>query len=150
MADLWQEFPHLAPSAIKKVLDSLEGKGLVASAGDQTKAYLNGVQWWTTALTPTDDPSLAAIVEVVERDLADIPSTVDPHEGSVTVFLPLVELESFLAALPSRSVERIRACVRDLEDGGRPVRLTVSTEIATDPEPRLAVKLDPTTASPLS
>ena len=84
MADLWQEFPHLAPSAIKKVLDSLEGKGLVASAGDQTKAYLNGVQWWTTALTPTDDPSLAAIVEVAERDLADIPSTVDPHEGSVT------------------------------------------------------------------
>jgi hypothetical protein len=64
--------------------------------------------------------------------------------------LPLVELESFLAALPSRSVERIRACVQDLEDGGRPVRLTVSTEITTDPEPRLAVKLEPTTASPLS
>lgn len=148
MADLWQQFPDLQPSAIKKVLDSLEQKGLVASAGDQAQAYLNGVTWWTTAFTPTDDPKLATIVEAVERDLADLHSTVDPHEGGVTVFLPLVELESFLTGLPSRPVDRIRACVRQLEESGQAVRLTVSTEIVPDPEPRLAVKLEPTASWP--
>ena len=109
---------------------------------------MNGVSWWTTAFTLTDDPKLAAVVEAVERDLTDLASTVDPHEGGVTVFLPLVELESFLAGLPSRPVDRLRACVRLIEESGQPVRLTVSTEIVPDPEPRLAVKLEPSTSWP--
>lgn len=144
MADLWQEFPGLAPSAIKKVLDSLEKKGLVASAGDESQAYLNGVHWWSTALAPTEeDPKLMAIAEAVESALADLSSTADPHEGSATAFLPLVELESLLQGLPSSPIERIQACVEQLEGSGQPVRLTVSTEIVNDPEPRLAVKFQP-------
>ena len=144
MADLSQQFPDLQPSAIKKVLDSLEKKGLVASAGDDSQAYLNGVHWWSTALAPTEeDPRLMAIVEAVGSALTGLSATADPHEGSVTAFLPLVELESFLQGLPSRPVERIQACVEQLEESGQPVRLSVSTEIANDPEPRLAVKFRP-------
>lgn len=57
MQDLWDEFPDLAPSAIRRVLDSLEKKGLIAHAGDETMAYVNGVHWWSTA-TPTADDTV--------------------------------------------------------------------------------------------
>lgn len=68
MADLWHEFPALAPSSIKKVLDALEKKGLVNHAGDEGQAFVNGVHWWSTALTPTKyDSELAAVVQAVEE-----------------------------------------------------------------------------------
>ena len=145
MADLWQEFPHLAPSTIKRVLGSLQEKGLVASAGDESQAYINGMHWWSTASPVEEDPKLAAIVDAVGSALVGLSSSIDPHEGTVTVLLPLVEVESLLQGLPSRPVARIQACVEQLEESGHPVRLAVSTEIENDPEPRLAVKLRPAT-----
>lgn len=144
MADLWQEFPDLAPSAIKKVLDALEKKGLVDHAGDDSQAFVNGVHWWSTALTPTEyDEELAAIVNAVEGASLGLRHTADPHDRSVTVFLPLVELEAHLRGLPSGPLDALRSCVVGIENGGHSVRVTVNTQITNDPEPLLAVQVRP-------
>ncbi len=144
MADLWREFPDLAPSGIKKVLDALEKKGLVEHAGDDSQAFVNGVHWWSTALTPTEyDDDLAAIVRAVEEAKLGLRHSADPHDRSVTVFLPLVELESHLRGLPSGPLDRLRACVEGTEAAGHSLRLTISTQITNDPEPLLAVQLRP-------
>lgn len=145
MADLWQEFPVIAPSAIKKVLDALEKKGLVAHAGDESQAFVNGVHWWSTALTPTEyDDELATLVEAIEVAQLGLRHTADPHDRSVTVFLPLVELEAHLRGLPSGPMEALRSCVESIEGRGQPVRVSVSTEVTNDPEPLLAVQVRPT------
>lgn len=144
MADLWQEFPDLAPSGIKKVLDALEKKGLVAHAGDESQAFVNGVQWWSTALTPLEyDGALAGIVEAVEAASLGLRHTADPHDQCVTVFLPLVELEAHLRGFPSGPMEALRSCVKGIESAGQPVRVAVSTQITNDPEPLLAVQVRP-------
>jgi len=68
MADLWSQFPDLAPSVIKKVLDALGTKGLVDHAGDHSQAFVNGVHWWSTALTPTEyADELALIVGALDE-----------------------------------------------------------------------------------
>jgi hypothetical protein len=67
MSDLWKEFPDLTPSAIKKVLDALGKRGRVEHSGDESQVFVNGVHWWSTALTPTEYPDdLATIVRAVE------------------------------------------------------------------------------------
>ncbi len=145
MADLWQEFPDLQPSAIKRVLDSLEKKGLVDRAGDDSQAYLNGVHWWSTALALSEqDPQLAMIVDSIEAAGLGLRYSADPHDNSLAVFLPLVELESHLRGLPSSPLDGLRSCVESIEAGGHPVRVTVSTRIANDPEPLLSILLRPT------
>lgn len=142
MADLWQEFPDLVPSAIKKVLDALEKKGLVGHAGDDSQAFTNGVRWWSTALTPTHhDDELSRIVAALETAKLGLRYFADPHDRSVTVFLPLVELESHLRGLPTAPMDRLRECVEGIEDAGQAVRVTVSTKITNDPEPGLAVQI---------
>jgi len=146
MADLWEEFPDLAPSAVKKVLDALETKGLVEHAGDDSQVFINGVHWWSTALTPTEyNEDLAAIIEAVEQAQLGLRHSANPHHESVTVFLPLVELESYLRGLPSGPLDRLRACVKDAEAAGHSLRITISTQITNDPEPLLAVQLLPAT-----
>lgn len=144
MADLWQEFPHLAPSAIKKALDALEKKELVDHAGDDSQAFVNGVHWWSTALTPTQyDDELATVVEAVEAAHLGLRYTADHHDRSVTVFLPLVEVEAHLHGLPSGPMEALRSCVESIESSGQAVRVSVSTQITNDPEPLLAVQVRP-------
>jgi len=148
MADLWQEFPDLAPSAIKNVLDALERKGLVDHAGDHSQAFVNGVHWWSTALTPTKyDDDLAAVVRAVDEANLGLRHSPDPHDRSVTVFLPLVELESHLRGLPSAPMARLRSCVESIEADGRSLRLTISTKITHDPEPLLAVRVRPASSA---
>ncbi len=149
MADLWNEFPDDAPSAIKKVLDALEKKGLVAHAGDPGQAFVNGVHWWSTALAPTSyDDELAVIVLAVEDARLGLGHSADPHNRSVSVFLPLVELEAYLQGLPSEPIKRLRSCLEGMAAGGQSVRLSVSTQIANDPEPLLAVQIRPASAAP--
>ena len=144
MADLWQEFPELAPSAIKKVLGALQQKGLVDHAGDDSQAFVNGVHWWSTALRPTEyDDRLAAVVGAMEDAKLGLRHSADPHDRSVTVFLPLVELEAHLHGLPSEPMERLRSCVESIEGAGQSVRVTISTQITNDPEPLLAVQVRP-------
>jgi len=148
MADLRQQFPDLAPSAIKRVLDALKKKGRVAHAGDDNLVYLDGVHWWSTALTPTEyDNELAAIVASLERAGLGLSYSADLHDRSVTVRLPLVELESHLRGLRSGPMDRLRSCVEAIEAGGRSLRLAISTRIASGPEPLLAVELRPAGAS---
>jgi len=131
MADLWSQFPDLDPSAIKRVLDALESKGLVEHAGDDHQAYVNGVHWWSTALTPTEySDELARIVRALDTAELGLRHTADPHDDSVTVFLPLVELDSYLRGLPSDQMDRLRECVEGLETSGQLVRVVVSTKIS--------------------
>src|SRR4051794_9457971 len=95
MADLWDAFPDLQPSAIKGVLDSLTKKGMVESSGDPSQVYLGGVQWWSTAISPTsEDPALAKLTGAVAN--LGVRFDADPHEKQVTLFLPLVEVEALL------------------------------------------------------
>ena len=143
MADLWEQFPDLTPSAIKKVLDALESKGLVEHAGDLDQVYMNGVHWWSTALKATEhEPDLARVINAVELAALGVPHNADPHEKHVTVFVPLVEVEGDLQGLPSTILDRLRSCVQDLESSGAPVRLTIA-EITARPEPTVVVKLSP-------
>jgi hypothetical protein len=133
--------PDLAPSTVKKVLDALEKKRLVDHAGDDSQAFVNGVHWWSTALSPTEyDGDLSPIVEAVEGAKLGLRHSTDPHDRSVTVFLPLVELESHLRGLPSEPMDRLRSCIEGIETAGRALRLTVSTHITNDPRaaPRCA------------
>jgi hypothetical protein len=148
MADLWQEFPKLAPSTIKRVLDALENKGRVDHSGDDAQAFVNGVHWWSTALAPTEyGDDLAALVRAVEEANLGLRHSPDPHDGCVTVFLPLVELESYLRGLPSQPMVDLRSCVERLEAAGHSLRVTISTEITNDPEPLLAVQVRPASAA---
>lgn len=48
MSALWDEIPDLTPAVIKRVLDALEKKGLVAHVGDERDAYVDGMAWWST------------------------------------------------------------------------------------------------------
>ncbi len=141
MADLWAEFPDLAPSAIKRVLDSLESKGLVAHAGDESQVYVQGVHWWSTAAEPVEDPALAAIAAALEQSKLDVEHSVDAHAGTVQVFVPLVEFEGELQGLPSATLDGVRSCISDLEAQDHSVRLTINTEITSDPEPMVTVHL---------
>jgi len=144
MSDLWEAFPDLQPSAIKRVLDSLEQKGPVESSGDPHKAYLGGVHWWSTALAPTaEDPRLAVIVEALQAAGVDHTFSADHQERQVSIFLPLVEVESVLQGLPSASVDRIANAVQRAEAAGTPTRLTIATEVTMGREPLLTVKLAP-------
>ena len=148
MADLWEQFPELAPSAIKKVLDALEKKGLLSHAGDDSQAFVNGVHWWSTALTPAErDDQLAVVVQAVEAAALALRYSVDPHDRSVTLFLPVVELEAYLRGLPSDPMETLRSCVEGIEAHGQSVRVTVSTQITNNPEPLLAVNLRPSSSA---
>ena len=143
MADLWKQFPDLAPSAIRKVLRSLESKGLVGHAGDESQSYVGGVHWWSTAMSPTHaDPALARIEDAIEAANLGVKHHVDPAERHVTLTLPLVELEGDLQGLPSKTLDRLRSCIRVLEADGASVRLTIS-EITTGTEPVVHVKLAP-------
>lgn len=142
MTDLWEQFPDLAPSAIKRVLDSLEKKGLVEHAGDESQAYLNAVRWWSTALKPSQsDPRLAEIATAIAA--LKLEHSVDPHEQAVQVFLPLVEIESYLRGLPSEFVDGLRSAITELERDGNPVRLTINTQLTTNPEPLLVLHISP-------
>ena len=53
MADLWNQFPDLQPSAIRRVLGSLRKKSLIDQAGDESRVYLGGVTWWATGKAQT-------------------------------------------------------------------------------------------------
>jgi hypothetical protein len=144
MADLWREFPDLAPSAIKRVLDSLERKGLVDHAGDEGQAFVGGVHWWSTAVTPTAyDEELEAIVAGIEAADLGLRHTADPHARAVTVFLPLTEVEWHLHGLPTDTMDALRACLAEIEAGGVLLSVSISTEIASRPEPLLAVQVRP-------
>jgi hypothetical protein len=144
MADLWEQFPSLQPSAIRRVLGSLESKGLIAHAGDDSQAYLNGVTWWSTAFYAAElDPGLAAIKDATERDDLGLETSVDPHGGHVDAFLPLVELEAYLQGLPSTPLRRLRAMSQELAEAGTPCRVEIGTAISANPEPRLAIRLVP-------
>jgi hypothetical protein len=144
MADLWEQFPSLQPSAIRRVLGSLESKGLIAHAGDDSQAYLNGVTWWSTAFGPTEpDPGVSAIEEAIERSALGLEASVDAHGGHVDVFLPLVELEAYLQGLPSAPLDRLRALSQELAEVGTPCRVDIGTAVSANPEPRLAIRLVP-------
>jgi hypothetical protein len=144
MADLWEQFPDMQPSAIKKVLDSLESKGLVEHAGEESKVYLNGVHWWSTALSATEyPPDVARVAEAVEAADLGVDHNADPHEEQVTVFIPLVEVEGDLQSLPSRPLDRLRSCIQHLEASGTFVRLTIAG-ITAGAESQVIVKLSPT------
>ena len=147
MADLWEDFPDLQPSAIKRVLESLEKNGLVARAGDDSLVYLNGVTWWSTAGSDDEPPLLTAVRSAFEAADLGTRLSADPRTGILQLWLPLVEVEALLSGLPSAPVRRLRAVLRDLHEHGIPTRLTIDTEIAIGPEPMLAVQIDsaPTT-----
>ena len=148
MADLWREFPDLAPSAIKRVLDALERKGLVDHAGDEAQAFVNGVHWWSTAIAATEyDDELEAIVAGIEAADLGLRHTVDPHARAVTVFLPLTEIEWHLHGLPTDTMNALRACLTEIESGGLLLSVSISTEIASGPEPLLAVTVRPARAA---
>ena len=144
MADLWEQFPDLAPSAIRRVLVSLERKGLIAHAGDEAQAYINGVRWWSTAMEPGDpDPRLESIAREIESADLRVEHSIDAHAGHVDLFLPLVELESYLLGLPSEPIERLRAATAELQEGGDPYRVEIGTTISPNPEPRLVIRIRP-------
>jgi hypothetical protein len=144
MLDLWGEIPGLAPSAIKRVLDSLQKKGLVARAGDPDQVYLGGVRWWSTAIAPTQrDPRLAQVEEALEQAGVGLGRVVDESEGAVTVYLPLSALEDFLGGIAVEEIEQIRGCVWRLERDRLPVRVSVGTRMISGPETKLAVKIEP-------
>ena len=144
MADLWEQFPDLAPSAIRRVLVSLERKGLIAHAGDEAQAYVNGVRWWSTAMKPSDpDPRLESITREIESADLRVEHAADPHAGHMNLFLPLVELESYLLGLPSEPIERLRAATAKLDEDGNPCRVEVGTAISANPEPRLVIRIRP-------
>jgi hypothetical protein len=143
MADLWEQFPELAPSSIKRVVDALERRGLVGRSGDDRRVYLNGVTWWSTALPTTEDaPTLDAVVAALDRAGLSLEQRGDAKEGCVTAFLPLVELEAELRSQPSATLDRLRAVLRELEARGWPVRLSIDA-IAVGSEPFVEVKLRP-------
>jgi hypothetical protein len=143
MADLWEQFPELNPSAIKKVLDGLEKQSLVAHSGDESRVYLNGVTWWSTALTPTaESPELEAILSALRESELELAHGADPQEGCVTVLLPLVEVESDLQGLPSAPLDSLRSCIRELEADGSGVRVAI-VGISAGPEPLVTIKLRP-------
>lgn len=149
MPELHGEFPQLAPSAVARVLESLERKGLVARAGDPDQIYLGGVRWWSTALPPDSlAPDVAAIVAALETAAPDLERSVDPAARTVTVYVPVAELEDFLAGGTSVAMQQVRGCVWLLEREGRRVDVGLDTRIVSGPEPRLAVKLSPALASP--
>lgn len=52
MTPIRSENPDLTPSAIKRVLDALEAKGLVAHAGNERSVYIDGVTWIPTTRSP--------------------------------------------------------------------------------------------------
>lgn len=142
--ELHDEFPALAPSAVARVLASLERKGLVARAGDPDQIYLGGVRWWSTALAPSAlDSALAAIEAALQAGGSELERSIDPSERAVTVYLPLGELEAYLGGRTSIAIERIRGCVWRLERDGVAVELSVATRITVGAEARLAVKLAP-------
>lgn len=143
MRDLWAEFPHLAPSAIKSVLTSLEKKDLVAHSGDWSMAYVDGVTWWSTAVEAGDDPDLDGLVRRLGEAKLGLELSVDPHERTVLIRLPLVELESYLQGMPSGMIDRLRTCLEELDEAGAPARLTISTALSMDPEPLLVLQLRP-------
>jgi len=149
MADLWKAFPDLDPSAIKRVLDALGRKGLVDHAGDETQAFVNGVHWWSTAITPTTyDDELEAVVAGIEAAGLGLRHSADPHSRSVTVFLPLIEVQWHLHGLPADRMEALRACLAEIEAGGLLLDVSISTEVAGGPEPLLAVQVRPTAEPP--
>ena len=144
MPELHREFPRLAPSAINRVLAALESKGLVACAGDPHQVYLGGVQWWSTASgSGFEDPRFARLTAAVEKAELGCEVTADPASGTVTVFLPVAEVESYLAGRASVGAERIRGLVWRLERDREPVRLAIRSEISVGPQPRLSVELTP-------
>lgn len=142
MIDLRPEFLTLPPSAVKSVLDSLEKKGLVEHAGDPDQVYLGGVRWWSTAITPTSRSERLEMIEsVVSETAPDFERSVDDAEGALTLYLPLEELERFLAGEASLAMQQIRGCVWRLERDGQPVEISLDTRMVASPPVRLAVKL---------
>lgn len=143
MADLWQDFPDLQPSAIKRVLESLEKRGLISHAGDDSLVYLNGVSWWSTAGEGEPSALFAAMREALGSRSLGLRVSADPQAGMLRLFLPLVEVEAVLAGLPSAAVQRIQAARELLERRGVPTRLTVDSRIGIEPEPILVVQIEP-------
>jgi hypothetical protein len=143
MADLWEQFPELAPSSIKSVLDALERRGLVRHSGDDRQVYLNGVTWWSTAMPGAEGaPALDRLVAALDRAGLELEQRGDAPEGCVTAFLPIVELEAELQSQPSGILDRLRAVLRELEAQGSPVRLSID-EISAGAEPLVRLKLRP-------
>ncbi|MCP9491613.1 MAG: hypothetical protein MSC31_17320 [Solirubrobacteraceae bacterium MAG38_C4-C5] len=142
MADFREAFPQLAPSAVKRVLDGLEKKGLVAHSGDESLVYADGVRWWSTALSPTRlGDELEALASELGRAAPSLRSTVDPHDGVITVFLPLVELEADLRGLPSAPTDQLRRFLADLEADGQWATVEVDTKIGASPEAYLSIRV---------
>lgn len=143
MRDLWDEFPKLQPSAIRKVLDSLAKKELVASAGDLDQVYLGGVHWWSTAFGVAEtDEVIAEIAGEIEEAQLPIEASIDLQERAMTLYIPVSELESILGGRESRAISELGACLARLWDRGCRPTLAVD-RIMVGPVPRLVVKLIP-------
>ena len=142
MLELHDEFPGIAPSAIYKVLESLEGKGLVDSSGNPDQVYMGGVHFWSTALAPTElSPGQATVLEALRR--ADLGLTVwaDPSERTVTALLPLAELERVLVGEESAAFDRLRSACAELHAGGGATVSISSAQAGDGPKPALAIEL---------
>lgn len=149
MADLWQDFPDLQPSAIRRVLDGLERRGLISYAGDESLVYLNGVSWWPTAGEEEESARYTAMREALGSRSLGLRVSADPHAGMLRLFLPLVEVEAVLAGLPSAAVQRIQDARELLERHGVQTRLTVVSRIGIEPEPMLVVQIEPSDVAPV-
>lgn len=79
--DLRAELPHLAPSEVRRVLGSLERRGLVVSEGDEERVYLGGVVFSAAEGPLEDEEDYEPLAEPARTALRRITAMNDWHRA---------------------------------------------------------------------
>lgn len=133
--DLRDQFPDLAPSAVAKVLEALESRGLVERAGEPNQIYLGGVRFWSTALSPTEvDKRLRAVHEAIEAASLPFHSWIDPDRRTITVLVPLERFQADLLG-DAEALRDLRAQLQSVLFNEAAVTAQLASEVAS-PEGR--------------
>jgi hypothetical protein len=133
--DLREEFPGLMPSAIARVLEALRRMGKIDWAGDDTRRYLDGVTYWSTALEPTPVPEeLQYLWEDLRGDGSDlvVDAEMDPYRGTITILVRLADLAAFLGGDDCEQIQLLRRRLRLLNAAARFGRLAIWPERRAD------------------
>lgn len=156
LLDLSGQFPELSSSALGSVLEALERRGLVASAGDPGLIYVGGVEWWARSRShpePTD--SVRSLADALS-DGSPLTTYVDAERDQAVVLLPLESITELLvpsdpsgSARAKSAIGLLRAQLADLSAQGRVREVAIAPTVTLDEGfASLEIRVAPTLSSP--
>lgn len=141
MIDLSSELA-LMPSAIARVLDALERRGLVARSGNPSMIYMGGVEFWPVTRSASS-PGTDVIALMDELGAPDgLTTWLDPERRALHLLMPLDAVLGELTGADER-FRAVRQRVLEITEA-RALDIAVGTAVVADgPTPCLELRVAP-------